>query len=172
MRSPIAPRPLERGDFGQVLALNAGSESVVSPMDLSKLEWFALNALRVVVVDAPPRGDIVAFTVVLAPRAGYASPNYRWFEERYETFAYLDRIVVAEGHRRSGIGTALYDQMELEAAVFGRLCCEVDVVPPNHPSLAFHESRGYREVGTLSHPGGKSTRMLELVVAGSPTRPL
>ena len=104
---------------------------------------------------------MAAFTIVLEPGTRYWSDNYAWFTERYEDLWYLDRIAVDARWRRHGLATALYDEMELGAASHGRLCCEVDLDPPNRPSLAFHAARGYLEVGQRRDQSGKLLTMLE-----------
>jgi predicted GNAT superfamily acetyltransferase len=43
---------------------------------------------------------------------------------------------------------------------FERMVCEVNVLPPNPASLAFHRSRGYVEVGRLTHGQGKVVALL------------
>ena len=53
------------------------------------------------------------------------------------------------GFRRRGIASALYDAMESSRAPHGRMVCEIYSDPPNDVSIAFHTSRGYREVGHL-----------------------
>jgi predicted GNAT superfamily acetyltransferase len=39
--------------------------------------------------------------------------------------------------------------MERTAAGHGRMCLEVNLIPRNDASLAFHASRGYIELGRL-----------------------
>ena len=70
-----------------------------------------------------------------------------------DAFYYLDRIVIAEEMRRRGLAGFVYDAMEDAARGFGRMTLEVNVDPPNLGSLAFHERRGYVEVGRLGEPG-------------------
>lgn len=141
--------PLDRP---YVLALNLGAVDALTPLDddrLTELMGWAAHAQVVVDVDA-----IVGFVLTFGPGAAYDSPNYAWFSSRYERFLYLDRIVVAPGARRRGVGTFVYDEMEAAAAVRGGpLVCEVYVEPPNATSLAFHRGRGYREVGRQSAHG-------------------
>ena len=50
--------------------------------------------------------------------------------------------------------------MESAAAVFERMVCEVNVLPVNDASLAFHRSRGYVEVGRLRHGPDKVVALL------------
>jgi len=90
----------------------------------------------------------------MAPGSEYDSDNYRWHAQRFDdAFYYLDRIVIAEEMRRRGLAGFVYDAMEDVARRFGRMTLEVNVDPPNHGSLAFHERRGYVEVGRLGEPG-------------------
>jgi uncharacterized protein len=68
--------------------------------------------------------------------------------------------VVADGQRRRGIATRLYDAMEETAAPFERMVCDVNVRPPNDASLAFHGARGYVEVGRLAHGSEKVVALM------------
>jgi predicted GNAT superfamily acetyltransferase len=43
----------------------------------------------------------------------------------------------------------VYDEVEAVAATRGRMALEVNLVPPNPASMAFHLRRGYVEVGRL-----------------------
>jgi predicted GNAT superfamily acetyltransferase len=45
--------------------------------------------------------------------------------------------------------------MESAAEPFERMVCEVNVLPLNQVSLAFHTSRGYLEIGRLEHEAAK-----------------
>jgi predicted GNAT superfamily acetyltransferase len=94
-------------------------------------------------------GAFAGFVVTFAPGTAYDSENYRWFTGRHERFYYLDRIVLHDDFRRRGLGSFVYDEMERVAAPYTRLCLEVNLLPRNDASLAFHDRRGYREVGRL-----------------------
>jgi uncharacterized protein len=152
-------RPMSDADTAAVLALNEASVEMLAPLDIERLAWLRSFATRadVVVTDS---GDVAAFVLVFGPGTTYDSDNYRWFGKRYDDFCYLDRIAVGGPWRRQGIGGLIYDEMEAAAARHGRLACEVNAVPPNHASLAFHAARGYVEVGRLTHDDGKVTAML------------
>jgi predicted GNAT superfamily acetyltransferase len=54
----------------------------------------------------------------------------------------------------------LYDAMETAADSFDRMVCDVNILPPNQASLAFHAARGYREVGRLTHGSEKVVALL------------
>lgn len=146
-------RPIEPEDFDTVLALNQGALEGVGPLDMERLEWIVDLADRVLIADVD--GVIGGFVVTIAPGTAYDSPNYAWFEERFDKHCYLDRIVVSPGHRRTGIASALYDEIERNRPV----TLEVYAEPPNVPSLAFHAARGYDEIGRLPQQNGKVTAM-------------
>jgi predicted GNAT superfamily acetyltransferase len=148
------------GDCDRVLALNEASVEHLAPLDAAGFErllgWSAYA--RVVEHD----GLVVAFTFVLEPGQPYASENYGWFSARYDDFWYLDRIVVDASMRRQGVASVVYGDVEAEAAARGwPVLLEVNLVPPNDGSLAFHAQRGYVEVGRLTSGGATKTVSLQ-----------
>ena len=147
-------RPAGLKDLDEILRLNTQWEHVTSPLNEGSLAHLHANAAyhRVVESDA----GVVAFLLALGPGVSYESPNYRWFDAQHGDFLYIDRIVVAEGHQRSGLGDALYDDLLTFARQQGipRLTCEVDLEPLTAASDSFHTRRGFAEVGTQWVAGG------------------
>ncbi len=114
-------------------------------MRLEELRGWA-DRFDVVDVD----GAFAGFVVTFGPGTAYDSENYRWFTARHaDGFYYLDRIVLHEDFRRRGLGGFVYDEVEAVARRHGRMALEVNLVPRNDASLAFHRARGYVEVGRL-----------------------
>jgi len=141
-------RRIDPADHAQVLALNEANVVKLAPMDGARLLELDRVADRFDVIDVD--GGFGGFVITFAPGSTYDSENYRWFTERYDRhFYYLDRIVLADEHRRQGLGTFVYDEIEHVARRYGRLALEVNLVPRNDASLAFHDRRGYAEVGRL-----------------------
>jgi predicted GNAT superfamily acetyltransferase len=141
-------RRIEPADHAQVLALNEANVELLAPMDEDRLLELDKLADRFDVIDV--NGGFGGFVITFGPGTAYDSENYRWFAERHDRdFYYLDRIVLSDEHRRQGLGTFVYDAMEHVARPYGRLALEVNLVPPNQVSLAFHDRRGYVEVGRL-----------------------
>ena len=139
-------RPATDADLDIVLSLNESEVVNLAPMDQAR--FFELRGLAdrfdVIEVD----GRFGGFVVTFAPGTRYDSENYRWFEAHLEDgFYYLDRVVLARSVRRRGVGGWVYDVLEPVAATYGRMALEVNLVPENAPSLAFHQARGYVEVG-------------------------
>jgi uncharacterized protein len=144
-------RPLRDTDVADVLTLNDRNVVKLAPMDEARLHELRETADRFDVLDVD--GAFAGFVITFAPGASYDSENYRWFAARHARFYYLDRIVLDEGFRRRGLGGHVYDELERVAAPYTRLALEVNLVPRNDASLAFHAARGYREVGRLGDDG-------------------
>jgi hypothetical protein len=151
-------RELTPADWPRLLALNLASVQELSELDEQRLQWIMSLAHRSLAIES--EGEMVAFAVAIASGTAYDSENYRWFAARFERFLYLDRVVVVESLRRRGIGAQLYDAMEAAAARLQRMVCEVNVLPPNPASLAFHAARGYVEIGRLAHGSTKVVALL------------
>jgi len=152
----IALRAVEEADLDDILQLNEASVPEVGRVDLEQMRWFANNAayFKVALRD----GNFAGFLIGLRPGTTYASPNYRWFCDKYDDFGYIDRVAIAGNARRLGLATRLYRdfQASLPADV-SLLTCEVNLVPPNESSMRFHEGFGFRSVGTQTLDGGSKT---------------
>jgi predicted GNAT superfamily acetyltransferase len=140
-------RPLRDTDVADVLALNEANVRELTPMDEVRLHELQAMADRFDVLDLD--GSFGGFVITMTAGLPYDSENYRWFAARHRRFYYLDRIVLPQQYRRRGLGGFVYDEVERVAAPYSRLCLEVNLVPRNDASLAFHARRGYVEVGRL-----------------------
>jgi predicted GNAT superfamily acetyltransferase len=125
--------------------------SWLEPERLQRLVGQAFLARRI--------GNLDAFLLALDQDADYDSPNFLWFHPRYPRFVYVDRIVVASSARGRGHARRLYDDLFEHALRAGhrRVVCEVNTIPPNPASDAFHAALGFVEVGTASVYGGSRT---------------
>jgi len=140
-------RPLRDTDVADVLWLNDANVVNLAPMDEARLLHLRGLADRFDVVEVD--GQFGGFVVTFMAGTTYDSLNYRWFTDQGREFYYLDRIVLREEYRRRGLGGFVYDELERVATPYGRLCLEVNLLPRNEASLAFHARRGYVEVGQL-----------------------
>ena len=107
------------------------------------------------------------FLIAFDQTATYDSPNYLWFRERLDRFVYVDRVVVAADQRGRGVARALYEDLFARAieAGHGRIVCEVNLVPPNPGSDAFHDRLGFKELGRGTvESRAKTVRYLERVL--------
>ena len=151
-------RPRTPADDDRVRAINAANVPEVGPLDEDRLALFAETADHFDVVELD--GEVLGLFVGLAEGSTYASPNYRWFADRHDRFAYVDRIALEPEARGLGIADEVYERFESWAAATGRrvVCAEVNVEPPNPRSMRFHERRGFVAVGELA-PYGTEERV-------------
>lgn len=145
----ILIRNAEERDYPFILRVNEENVEVLSPMDEAKLKGFAECAELLFVAEV--NGKPVAFLIALREGvASYDSENYLWFSKQYTKFLYVDRIVIDEPYRSSGIGKKLYQEVFrcAHAAGVPFVTAEIDTIPYNEVSLKFHKALGFKEVGT------------------------
>lgn len=144
-------RPIEPDDIDTIVDLNQGALEGVGPLDYESAALLVKQADQALVLDDD--GDVAGFVITLPTGATYDSSRYEWFEDRLDDYVYLDRVVVADTHRRQGVASRLYDAIESDLPV------ALEVYDTNVPSLEFHRRRGYHKVGQLRH-AGKTNLML------------
>lgn len=153
-----ATRDLVPADLAWMVPLNNAAVPAVPTMDAASLgEVLAHADLAIAVVDGEgPEAAPLGMLLAMQPGGAYDSANYRWFEERGADALYVDRIVVADGHRGRRLGQALYARVFAEARRTGRgaVACEVNTLPANPGSLAFHGRLGFVRVGELVDADG------------------
>jgi predicted GNAT superfamily acetyltransferase len=155
-------RETSANDLDAALALNNANVPELNELDGPEIE--RLVSIAEVALTAEVEGAFAGFCIVFAPGVDYGSLNYGWFSRNYSDFAYLDRIAVEPAYRRFGIGRGFYGELVTRLTNrFPVLTCEVNVRPRNEPSLRFHHSIGFREVGQQETDGGnKTVSLLEL----------
>ncbi len=140
-------RPFVDSDLSEILSLNAKSVHFLSPMDADRFALLKSQASLIWIGEK--ENEIVAFFIGFEADSSYDSTNFKWFDARFKKFLYIDRIVVSEKARSTGIGKSFYQKIENYAQNRGLhwLLAEVDVNPPNSGSLKFHDKQGFIEVG-------------------------
>ena len=140
-------RKATASDFQSIVSINASEEEKTSPLDLARITQ--LNSWSTYHRVAIKEEQVVGFLLVMNNSSGYDGANFRWFVDRYSSFLYVDRIVIDPVYAGMGVGTALYVDLIEFARKQGHvaLCCEINLLPPNPVSHAFHARFGFREVG-------------------------
>ncbi len=142
--SPLL-EPLRAADHADVLGLNERFVHLLAPLADERLQRMTETGTVEVIRH---EGRFAGFVVTAMSGSGFTSDNFAWFGERYDSYCYLDRIVLEEDVRRLGLGRRVYDEIEARTARRAPLLTlEVNIDPPNEPSLAFHTGRGFAQVG-------------------------
>jgi uncharacterized protein len=152
VRPGLSLRPIEPRDHAFVVELNQAHVHLTAPLDTARLVELLGWSERAVIIDVD--GAQAGFVLLFAPRTAYDSASYLELSRLFDEFIYLDRIVIAEAFQRQGLGTAVYDELEATASASCRMVLEVNIDPPNEPSLEFHRARGYAgvaEFGPADH---------------------
>lgn len=128
--------------------------SLLDAEGLARLVGKAFAARRVGLADA--------MLITFDQDADYDSPNFLWFQDRYERFVYVDRVVTGAAARGRGLARRLYDDLVEQARAAGHqlIVCEVNADPPNPASDAFHRAFGFEPVGEALLPNGKTVTYL------------
>jgi predicted GNAT superfamily acetyltransferase len=152
---------LGHDDTAQVLDLNLAAQPHVARLDaaeLARLRGICGHHL-VVREGAVVLGYLLAFT----PEDAYDGEEFLAFRSLLaQPFIYIDQLVVRESARGRGVGRGLYEALARSTAARAArwLCCEVNVVPPNPGSLAFHGQLGFTKVQTLATRDGRIVELL------------
>ncbi len=140
-------RDWQVSDLAALHTINQGAVPGVGSLTREALDRLVRDVSAATLV-AVVAGKPVGFVLCMLEGLDYASPNYKWISARYDRFAYVDRVAVAEDQRGNRVGEALY------SAVFERfagereiLLAEVNLAPPNPGSLRFHKRQDFQECG-------------------------
>ena len=145
--------------LNQILELNQNNIPALGGiMDLSALSLlyqqskFCIYKIR--------EGQLVAFALIMDHSSNYQSPNYLYFKNKYSEFLYIDRIAVSTTFQRMGIGHTIYQELFSKTSKLSiPLCCEVNTIPVNQPSLDFHKKNLFQTIEEISF-GKKTVAML------------
>ena len=146
----ILQAPFLKSDLDEIWHINQENIPEVGDVsDLERLEKLIGWSSHVIVVK---EDDIAGFIILMREGQTYDSLNYDFFNSQNFPFLYVDRIAIKDGHRRNGLGKMIYDETIDIAKNLGVMtCCEVNTLPRNDASLAFHKSFGFQEVGTKDY---------------------
>ena len=137
---------VNRRDLNFIIEMNQKYIQMVSHLTSNQMSWFFDNSAYFKVVKCDNK--IIAFIIALYPNLNYQSNNYVWFNKKYNSHIYIDRIIVEKKYQNRGVGSAIYNDLILFSKnITRRITCEVNVKPRNHRSILFHKKFKFFEVG-------------------------
>ena len=140
--------------LNEILTLNESFLPAVSSVDINQMNRFLRFAdyFKSVLIN----NKISGFLIAIQPGKKYDSLNYKWFEKKFESFIYVDRIVIGSEFQGQGIGKVLYNDLQSYASKKTNIItCEVNIKPSNEGSMIFHQKYGFKKVGTQITEKGK-----------------
>lgn len=161
-----------QSDAVTVLTINNDCVPEVGELDSAKLQVLAQCAafFKVAVSD---QGQVLGGLIGLDEYAEqYKSPNYRYFCDKHERLAYVDRVFFSQAARNQGLGSKLYQAFFQWARDNDKpvVCAEVNTIPDNPGSHRFHQRAGFVEVARLRpYAPDKEVAMYEIATAKLPT---
>ncbi len=175
MSAPLRRQPLRTAPeavLAEILALNEAVEERTAPLDPARLSLLVARA-SFAEARIDPADRVAGFLLGFDHGTAHDSPNFAWLTDRTDNFAYVDRVVVAPWAQRLGVARNLYADYAAEALARGvvRMTCEVNRVPPNPESDAFHAALGFTELAQAVPLPGRLVRYLERPLAGWPAGP-
>ncbi|NNE43998.1 MAG: GNAT family N-acetyltransferase, partial [Gemmatimonadetes bacterium] len=108
--NPFRFRDARPEDHPAVATLNEGALPAVSAATPAHIARLAERAAYFRVIAAEE--DLAGFLIAKTPEADYDSPNFRWFVNAFDSFVYVDRIVIAPAYRGQGLGERFYADLE------------------------------------------------------------
>ena len=150
-------RGINNSDFEEIIEINTRFESFLSPLDNSKLEFLLEESNFAKSISVKQR--LIGFLITIPSNSVYNSINYNWFNKKYKSFIYIDRVCISDEFQRHGLGQYFYDEVKSNfREMTKRMVCEVNLYPRNKISELFNMRYGFKEVGKL-----KSKNSLKLV---------
>ena len=145
------PLPVETEALNAMWLINQANIPEVG--DIPTIEEFkALTSMSSHVIVVKKGEETAGFIILMREKEKYRSLNYKFFTSNYDEFLYVDRVAVKNGFRRQGLGKMIYDEVfKLAAEINTDVCCEVNTLPRNDASLAFHAKFGFLEVGVKDY---------------------
>ena len=158
---------VEQDDLPFVLKLNNKFFKEVGMSDIDNMTYFLEKA------DYFKRIELnsinVGFLIAISPNKDYLSENYTWFNKKYRSFIYIDRIVIEGAYQNKGLGKIFYEDLIAfsKSSSSKRIACEVNIRPLNKRSITFHDSLGFKEVGQQdTNQGEKRVSLMALDIPG------
>ena len=143
----IVVRRAVEADIERLYEMNQASVPGVGSVSGQAFKQLVMELGDIVLVASDDDGPL-GFVLCMVEGTDYGSLNYKWLAQRYDSFAYVDRVAVDESARGLGIGGLLYNAIaDHYAGLRSVLTAEVNLEPPNPGSLKFHRRHGFADVG-------------------------
>ncbi|MDP1931523.1 MAG: GNAT family N-acetyltransferase [Gammaproteobacteria bacterium] len=102
---------------------------------------------------------------MLGISAGKGGENfgYQWFMARFDSFLYIDRVVVHDECRRLGLAIEFYHEAVhwCRARGIEHIVCQIHDRPPNPVAHALHDKLGFTAIESVMLPSRNIVTMVQ-----------
>jgi len=149
------PKTIQPTHHAAILRNNEQFVHWLSPLDAAGLSQLLSHADHAKQLNA---GEAVI--IAYDGNGLYRHKNVDWLSERFDNYIYIDRVIIGEAAQGQGAGRTLYADLETAARRRGHthIACEVNTVPNNPASHAFHLALGFEPLDDVNYPNGVSLR--------------
>jgi uncharacterized protein len=157
----IRARAMRPQDADEILAINLAGRPGVAALDQRELS--RLMSLSHEHLVATRDDDVTGYLLGFHRDAPYEGEEFLALRQIFsEPYLYIDQVAVHPGFRNTGSGRCLYEAIASVAQRrrIGLLCCEVNLDPPNEPSMLFHGKLGFSPVSRLCTRDARQVQLL------------
>jgi predicted GNAT superfamily acetyltransferase len=158
----LSIRTLMPADEDQVLEINVEAQPNVAVLD--HVEFSRLMGLSRTHIVAADWETVFGYALSFDRDDAYDGEEFLELRSLIsQPFMYIDQVAVVGSAQGTGIGRRLYKVLEHTAWERGIrcLCCEVNTMPPNPGSLAFHSRLGFSTLSSFATRDGRNVVLLE-----------
>jgi uncharacterized protein len=158
----LSIRALMPADEDQVLKINVEAQPNVAALD--HVEFSRLMGLSRTHIVAADGETVFGYALNFGRDDAYDGEEFLALRSLIsQPFVYIDQVAVIGSAQGTGIGRRLYKALEHTGWERGIrcLCCEVNTMPPNPGSLAFHSRLGFSKLSSFATRDGRNVVLLE-----------
>ncbi|WP_129648070.1 GNAT family N-acetyltransferase [Peristeroidobacter agariperforans] len=158
----LTVRTATERDLDAIILVNEAGRPHVASLDHRELQRLHSLGAQLFVAESS-RASVRGYLIAFSHLHDYDAEEFQALRRRIDcSFLYIDQVAVHPDVRRAGGGLLLYEAAHRFARIHNleKLCCEVNLEPPNPRSLAFHEKAGFSPLGTLDVTDGRTVVLL------------
>lgn len=156
----VRVRDVEYKDLEELLRINESYVPKLSTLTLDKLKILQMMSSYFQLISI--ENKIIGFILAFEENKKYDSLNYKWFNDNYQNFIYIDRVVVIDDYQNKSLGKLLYEKIEQNFRNTKEyILAEVNIVPMNKQSIVFHQNNGFKKVLEKMYSEDYSVRFFE-----------
>ncbi len=132
-------------------------------LSLSQMEFEELLHTCDFVADRRNGKQLQGFMLGISAGKGGDNFGYQWFMARFDSFLYIDRVVVEDKCKRLGLAIEFYHEAVhwCRARGIEHIVCQIHDRPPNPAAHALHDKLGFTGIESVMLPSRNIVTMVQ-----------